>query len=78
MNRIARMRLALRQAALLLITANYALANNSTKGCKLIVPQAAQEKMEPDQEPLIISVFIEYLDISDVPSSGGSFGVDVG
>ena len=68
----------LQQAALLLITANCALATNSTTGCKLIVPQAAREKLEPDQEPLVIRVLIQYLDISDVPSSGGSFGVDVG
>ena len=68
----------LHQAALILITANCALANNSTRGCKLIVPQAAREKLEPDQQPLVIRVLIQYLDISDVPSSGGSFGVDVG
>ena len=66
------------QAALLLMISNYAAANNSTNGCKLMVPQAAQEKLEPDQEPLYISVKIQHLDISDVPSSGGSFGVDVG
>ena len=72
------MRLRIYQAALLLIIANFALANNSTKGCKLIVPQASKEKLEPDQEPLLISVLFQYLDISDVPSSGGSFGVDVG
>ena len=65
------------QAAFLLFTAKCALANNSTKGCKLIVPQAAQDKLEPDQEPLIIWVKAQHLDISDVPSSGGSFGVDV-
>ena len=66
------------QAALLLIISNFAVANNSTNGCKLMVPQAAQEKLEPDQEPLYIIVKIQHLDISDVPSSGGSFGVDVG
>ena len=66
------------QAALLLMISNYAVANNSTNGCKLMVPQAAQEKLEPDQEPLYIIVKIQHLDISDVPSSGGSFGVDVG
>merc|ERR1719322_1000121 len=41
-------------------------------------PKAAQDKLEPDQEPLFIRVTIQHLDISDVPSSGGSFGVDVG
>ena len=66
------------QAALLLMISNYAVANNSTNGCKLMVPQAAQEKLEPDEEPLYIRVAIQHLDISDVPSSGGSFGVDVG
>ena len=66
------MRLRIYQAALLLIIANCALANNFTTGCKLIVPQAPKEKLEPDQEPLLISVLFQYLDISDVPSSGGS------
>ena len=66
------------QAALLLMISNFAVANNSTNGCKLMVPKAAQDKLEPDQEPLFINVTIQYLDISDVPSSGGSFGVDVG
>ena len=51
----------------------------SSKGCKLIVPRAVQEHVEPEPktDPLLIHVYMWIFRIRDVPDSGGSFSADL-
>ena len=46
------------------------------RGCKLIVPDAVFERMEPEEEPLIVLVTIDDLRLMDAPNKGGAFGVE--
>ena len=51
--------------------------NSTFTGCNLRIPDDIKDHMEPEREPLVITIimFIKY--VRDVPDSGGSFGVDV-
>ena len=51
--------------------------NKIDRGCKLIVPDAVLERMEPEEEPLIVRVTIADLRLMDAPNKGGSFGVQL-
>lgn len=85
-----------------LMTANHALATNSTtvatnsateatnladevtnstikkidRGCKLTVPNAVLQRMEPKQEPLLVHASFLWLKLRDAPNKGGSYGVE--
>ena len=64
------------------LASNYtgALASNSNKesgnGCTLVVPQAVKKQMEPPGSPLVINLQFSNIRIRDVPSEGGSYGVE--
>ena len=45
------------------------------RGCKLIVPEAVLKRMEPEQEPLLIFVYLFDIRLRDAPNKGGSFGI---
>ena len=57
-------------------------ATNSTieksdRGCKLIVPNAVLERMEPKQKPIVIYATFDNLRLRDAPHKGGSLGVEM-
>ena len=52
------------------------IANSTGNGCTLLVPPEVQKHMEPLGDPL--QIYMEFLNIRlrDVPSKGGSYGVE--
>ena len=50
--------------------------NGTGNGCTLLVPPEVQKQMEPRGEPLRIYMDFMNIRIRDVPTEGGSYGVE--
>ena len=68
------------EAFVVLLVARRVQSTNSTQdngnGCTLLVPPDVQKQMEPQGNPLQISMEFMNIRIRDVPNRGGSYGVE--
>ena len=70
------------EALVVLLIARRVQSTNSTQdngngnGCTLLVPPDVQKQMEPQGNPLQISMEFMNIRIRDVPNRGGSYGVE--